>query len=324
VPHVLIAGKMHPSGIALIEAAADVTYTYVEGVTEAEYLPHLAAAEGLVIRTQPLRAEAIAGAAHLRVVSRHGVGYDAVDLAALNARGIPLAIVGDANSRAVAEHAMALMLAAEKEIVAGDRAVKGGDWARRNAYGGRELGGRRLLIVGYGRSGRRLARIAAGFGMSVEAFDPYLGVGAMAGEPARLAGDLAAALGEADFVSVHAPKGPRPVLGAAEIAAMRPGAILVNTARGGVVDERALLAGLDEGRIAAAGLDVFVDEPPEAGDALAMHPRVVATPHVAGLSRESMERLAIVSVRNVLDFFEGRLDPALVVNGAALASGRGP
>jgi D-3-phosphoglycerate dehydrogenase len=318
--HVLIAGRLDEAGLALLRGAPGVTYDYVEAVSEAAYLPLLGAAEGLVLRTQPLTAAAIAGAPALRVVSRHGVGYDAVDVAALSARGIPLMVVGDVNARSVAEHAMTLILAAAKDLRAMDAAVRGGAWARRDAYGGRELFGKRLLILGYGRSGRALARLAAAFGMAVEAYDPFVDPAGLGDEPARLAQDLGRALEAADVVSVHAPKGPRPALGAAELSRLKPGAILVNTARGGVVDEAALAEALREGRVAAAGLDVFEAEPPWAGHPLTAHAAVTLSPHVAGLTREATARMARVSVQNVLDVFAGRADPALVVNRDALAA----
>ncbi len=309
MPHVLIAGQIHPAGTERLRSAPGVTFDYVEGAGPQEYLPLLDRADGLVIRTQPLDADSIAGAGRLRVVSRHGVGYDAVDVAALTARGIPLAIVGAVNARSVAEHAMMLMLAAAKEVLAMDRAMRAGHWRERSGYGGRELHGKRLLVIGLGRSGRLVAGFGAAFGMHVEAHDPFAAQGAV-----PLAPDLMAALAQADFVSIHAPKGEGTLLGTAEIAGMKRGAVLVNTARGGMVDEAALLAALDEGRIAAAGLDVFAAEPPEPGDPLLRHPRVILSPHLAGLSAESMERMAVVSVQNVLDAFAGRLDPALVVN----------
>lgn len=322
MPHLLIAGRLHPSGLALLEAAPGVTFDYVADDAPDAYVRHLGAAEGLVIRTQPLTAALIATAPRLRVVSRHGVGYDSVDVAALSARGIPLAIAAGANARSVAEHAMALILAAAKDLRMMDRAVRGGDWARRNGFSGRELGGSRLLIIGYGRTGRMLARMAAGFEMTVEVYDPYLDAAALEGEPAARAADLGAALVEADVVSVHAPKGDGPpLLGAEEIARLKPGAILVNTARGGMVDEAALAAALREGRLSGAGIDVFADEPPAPGGPLLEAETAMLTPHLAGLSREGMERMAVYSVQNALDFFACRLDPSVVVNRAALPGG---
>jgi D-3-phosphoglycerate dehydrogenase len=315
MPHVLIAGRLHPSGIDLLKARSDVTFDYVEEISEPSYAPLIAKADGLVIRTQPLSAETVRRAGRLRIVSRHGVGYDAVDLAALNARGIALAVCGDVNSVSVAEQAMMLLLAAAKRAIRSDRAVRGGDWGWRNRLEQGELWGKRLLVVGFGRSGRHVARMAAGFGMEIRAFDPFLARQGWPEGPVAPIADLAAGLAWADFVSVHAPKADRPVIAAAELAVMKPAAILVNTARGGVVDEAALIASLREGRLAAAGLDVFEDEPPAPDNPLLAMDQVVLSPHIAGLTAECAERMAVSSVQNVLDFFAGRIDPALVVNG---------
>lgn len=322
MPHVLVAGKIHSSGIALLDAAPGVTYDYVEEVSEASYAPLVGRAEGLVIRTQPLSAETIAQAERLRIVSRHGVGYDSVHLPSLNSRGIALAIVGDVNSVSVAEHAMMLLLTAVKRTLRADRAVREGYWGWRNGLEARELAGKRLLILGYGRIGRHLARMAAAFGMEVAASDPFLERQGWPEGPAVPAGELKQALAWADAVSVHVPKAERPVIGAEELAAMKPTAVLVNTARGGVVDEAALIAALEEGRIAAAGIDVFDEEPPAQGSLLFHLDQVVLTPHIAGLTAECSERMAVSSVQNVLDFFLGRIDPALVVNRVELKGER--
>jgi len=315
MPHVLVAGKLHPSGIALLEARADVTFDYVEEISEPSYAPLIAAADGLVIRTQPLSAGTVGKADRLRIVSRHGVGYDAVDLPSLNDRGIALAVCGDVNSVSVAEQAMMLLLAAAKRAVRGDSAVRSGGWSWRNRLEQGELWGKRLLIVGYGRSGRHVARMASGFGMEIRAFDPFLQrQGWSEGATARAVG-LGDGLAWADFVSVHAPKAEVPVIGAAELALMKSTAVLVNTARGGVVDEAALTAALQDGRLAAAGLDVFEDEPPAQDNPLLSMDQVVLSPHIAGLTAECAERMAVSSVQNVLDFFAGDIDPALIVNG---------
>jgi len=317
MPHVLVAGKLHPAGLALLDSARAQGFTsdYVEEISEASYAPLIGRADALVIRTQPLSAATVARAERLRIVSRHGVGYDAVDLGALNARGIALAIVGDVNSVSVAEHAMMLMLAAAKRLVRADRAVRDpARWDWRNRLEQQEISGKRLLIVGFGRIGRHLARLAAAFRMELRAHDPVLeGAGWPAGEVPPVA-DLRSGLEWADFVSVHVPGGDRPVIGPAEIAAMKPGAILVNTARGGVVDEAALADALRSGRLGAAGLDVFATEPPAAASPLLGLDQVVLSPHTAGISLESAERMAVASVRNVIDFFAGTLDPALIVN----------
>ena len=314
MPHLLIAGKLHPAGLALLESRDGVTHDYVEEVTEPSYAPLICKADALVIRTQPLSSATIAVASRLKIVSRHGVGYDTVDVAALNKRQIPLCIVGDVNSLSVAEHAITLMLASAKRLVRADRSVRKGPWGWRNMLEAGEISGKNLLIIGYGRAGRHLARMAQGFEMQTHAFDPFLLEQGWPDGPTAPVASLADGLAWADVISVHAPKAERPILGAKEFAQMKRGVIIVNTARGGVVDESALGAALADGRVGAAGLDVFDDEPPAKDHPLLAFDQVVLSPHIAGLTRQAAERMAVSSVQNVLDFFAERLDPALIVN----------
>ena len=314
MPHLLIAGKLHPSGMALLNGTPGLTYDYVEQVSEESYAPLIDKADALVIRTQPLSAGTVAEADRLKIVSRHGVGYDAVDIAALNARRIPLCVVGDVNSVSVAEHAMMLILACARSLIRADHSVRGGDWGWRNSLESGDVAHNRLLILGYGRAGRRLAKLADGFEMEIRAYDPFLMNGSWPTGPATAVASLAEGLAWADVISVNAPKAGPPLLGAAEFKQIKPGAIIVNTARGGIVDEVALAAALADGRVAAAGLDVFDDEPPPHDHPLLAFDQVVLTPHIAGLTRQAAERMAVASVQNVLDYFAGHLDPDLIVN----------
>jgi D-3-phosphoglycerate dehydrogenase len=318
MPHVLVAGRLHESGIALLESAAGVTFDYVKDISEPSYAPLVGKADALVIRTQPLSAATVAQAQRLRIVSRHGVGYDAVDLDSLNRRGIALAIVGDINSVSVAEHVMLLLLALSKRLLTADRAVRDGDWAWRNRLEAAELAGKRLLIIGYGRVGRYLAPLALAFGMEVRAHDPILESQGWPAGPVAPFGDLHAGLAWADAVSVNVPKAGRPIIGAAELAVMKRTSVIINTARGGVVDETALAAALRNGQIAGAGIDVFEEEPPPPSSPLLGLDQIILTPHIAGLTAECGERMAVFCVQNVLDFFSGRLDPAVIVNGTQL------
>lgn len=322
MPHLLIAGKLHPSGLDLLRSSS-VTFDHVEEISEQSYQPCLERADGLVIRTQPLSAASVAKAPGLKVVSRHGVGYDAVDVAALNARGIPLCIVGDVNSSGVAEHAMMLILAATHRLIAADRATRAGDWGWRNGLQAQEVAGKRLLIVGFGRIGQKLAGMARAFGMEIAAYDPYLPADRWPAGAVRV-DDLALALVGADAVSLHLPRADRAVLGAAEIALMKPGAVVVNSARGGLVDEMALAEALRAGRLGGAGIEVFDAEPPAQNHPLFGIERAVLTPHNAALTVECAERMAIASVQNVLDYFAGTLDPALVVNASAIGGLKEP
>jgi D-3-phosphoglycerate dehydrogenase len=314
MPHLLIAGKLHPAGLALLKRADGYTYDYVDEVSEPSYAPMIGKADGLVIRTQPLSSATIAEATRLQIVSRHGVGYDSVDVAALNKRRVPLCIVGDVNSLSVAEHAMMLILACAKQAIRADRAVRTGHWGWRNTLEGGEISGKRLLIIGYGRSGRQLAEMAEGFKMVIRAFDPILVERGFPEGTVSPVTSLSDGLAWADVVSLHVPKSGRPILGHDEFARLKPGAIVVNTARGGIVDEAVLASALEDGRVAAAGLDVFSDEPPRKDHPLLAFDQVVLSPHIAGLTQQAAERMAVSSVQNVMDFFAGRLDPDLIVN----------
>jgi D-3-phosphoglycerate dehydrogenase len=222
MPHVLIAGKLHPAGFARLGSADGVTCDYVEEVSESSYAPLIGEADALVFRTQPLSSATIARASRLKIVSRHGVGYDSVDVAALNSRTIPLCIVGDVNSLSVAEHAMMLILACAKQMIRADRSVRVGRWGWRNRLEAGEISGKRLLIIGYGRSGRHLARMAEGFGMDIRAFDPFLVESGWPDGTVPPAAALADGLAWADVVSVHAPKAGRPILAAEEFARLKP------------------------------------------------------------------------------------------------------
>ncbi|WP_395661528.1 hydroxyacid dehydrogenase [Aestuariivirga sp.] len=318
MPHILVAGKLHAAGIARLQQAQGFTFTHIEEVSVDSYLPHLPGADAVVIRTQPMTAEAIATAPRLRIVSRHGVGYDAVDVKALNSRGIPLCIVGDVNSRAVAEHTLMLMLAVARRAAAHNAAARSGNWNIRNRFETVELDGKTLLLAGFGRIGRRVAELARAFGMTVMAYDPFVKPDLLAKHGVRPAEDLLKALGEADYVSLHMPgQASGAVIFEEELAAMKPSAILINAARGGLVDEIALDKALREGRLSGAGLDVLRTEPPAPDHPLLSNDRVLISPHTAGLTAECAARMAVASVQNVIDHFAGRLDPSLVVNAQA-------
>jgi D-3-phosphoglycerate dehydrogenase / 2-oxoglutarate reductase len=315
---VLVAGKVHEAGMALLRQRPDIAIDYVEAVMTEAYRPFLADADAILIRTQPMTAADLALAPKLKIVSRHGVGYDAVDVGALNARRIPLAIVGDVNSRAVAEHTMMLMLAAARRTVAHHIASTTGQWNERNRFDSTELDGKSLLLLGVGRIGRRVAELAKAFGMTVSSFDPFVTAEQMAALGVSHAPDMSSALAAADYVSVHMPGGQGPLIGAAELARMRPSAIIVNASRGGIIDELALDAALRARRLRAAALDVLVDEPPAPDHPLLSNPFITISPHNAGLTEECTMRMSVAAARNILDAFDGKLDHRLIVNAAAV------
>lgn len=236
MPHVLVAGKIHPAGIELLRSAPGFTVELISPVSVDSYAPFLPQADALLIRTQPLTAVEIASARQLKIVSRHGVGYDSVDIAALSARHIPLAVVGDVNSRSVAEHTLALLLALAKRVCYFDQAIRAGDWNSRNTFSAVELAERTLFILGFGRIGREVARLAQAFRMKVVAWDPYVADSAFADLGVARVRDIDAGLQQADAVTIHLPRvGDRPLIGRAELALLKPGALIINTARGALL-----------------------------------------------------------------------------------------
>jgi D-3-phosphoglycerate dehydrogenase / 2-oxoglutarate reductase len=317
MPHILVAGKIHEAGIAVLKAARGFTFEVVPEVSLASYAPLAPKADAILIRTQPLPADVIASAPNLKIVSRHGVGYDAVDVKALSARAIPLCIVGDVNSRAVAEHTLMLMLAAGRRTVAHDAAIRHGNWNERNRFDAVELDGKMLLVMGFGRIGQRVAQLAQAFGMSVVVHDPFIPAPFVRNAGCSLAPSLDEALHAADYVSLHLPAAEAPIMGAPQFALMKPGAILVNAARGELIDEQALTTALDTGHLRHAALDVLSQEPPAPDHILLNHPKVTLSPHNAGLTQECAARMGVAAAENILAYFSGTLNAALVVNAAS-------
>ena len=320
MPHVLVAGRIHDAGLALLRSASGVTFDLVEEVSTESYSPLVEHADAVLIRTQPMPAAVINAAPRLKIVSRHGVGFDAVDIAALNKRGIPLVVVGDVNSQSVAEHTMMLILSLAKRTLTYDSKTRRSEWNYRNSFDATELAGKTLLLVGFGRIGRSVAKLAEAFSMEVLVHDPFVDEATIRSTGAIPASDMNLALAQADVISVHIPlSAGGALIGAPELAKLKPTAVVVNTARGGLIDEEALATALEKGRLAGAGLDVFTAEPPQRDHRLFSNERVILSPHSAGLTLESAIRMSESAVQNILDFFAGSLDPKLVVNAASVS-----
>ena len=318
--HVLVLGHVHASGLDRLRAAGHALEILAE-TDAAGIQAAMPRADAILVRTAPVRAVAIDAAPNLRVVSKHGVGVDNIDVAALTARRIPCAVAATANRVAVAEHALFLMLELAKAGRRHDREVRAGNWLVRNEVRAFELYGKRLLLVGFGRIGLEVARRAQAFGMEVVAFDPLQPDERLAAAGVARAADLRTALAEADVVSLHLPYSPavRNLIDAAALAAMKPTAILINTARGGLVDETALADALRAGRLRGAGIDVLEAEPPPAGHPLFAVPDVLLSPHSAAVTAEAMLRMAVESADNVVAALAGTLDPGVVINPEVLS-----
>jgi D-3-phosphoglycerate dehydrogenase len=316
MPRILVARATDAAALALFDARDDVTYEVLETPSVEDLEARIAELDAIVLGLTPVQAPLIAKAKRLKVVSRFGVGYDNVDVPALTAQGIPLTTVGDANAVTVAEHALMLMLAATRELVVHDAAVRGGNYGLRGQRRRADLWRKTVLVVGFGRIGQRVARLCHALDMTVVVADPYVAPAAVAAAGFRHLKDFHDGLGEADFVTLHMPGQPdgAPVLGPAEFAAMKPGAFLVNTARGSLVDEDALHEALTGGRLRGAGLDVTRQEPPAPDCPLLGLENLVLTPHIGSLTEEGVRRMAMESVQNCLDGIDGCLRPEYVVN----------
>src|SRR6185312_10390259 len=230
----------------------------------------------------------------MKVVTRIGVGFDAVDVPALSRRKIPLMVVGIANSPSVAEQALFMMLTLAKRANELHALVKDGQWSTRLSKLPYDLYGKTVLIIGFGRIGTRTAKRCLAMEMNVLIYDPYKAAAEVKAASCEPVADLDAALPRADFLSIHCPKTPETVgmFNAARLRRLKPTAYLINTARGGIVDEPALYDALVSGKLAGAGLDVFEMEPPPIGHSLFELPNVIMAPHVAGVTREAVDRMS--------------------------------
>jgi len=258
----------------------------------------------------------LAASEDMKVVTRIGVGYDAVDVPALSRRKVPLMVAGTANSPSVAEQALFMMLTLAKRANEMHAMVKDGTWAQRLGRLPFDLYGKSVLIVGFGRIGTRTAKRCLAMEMQVLVYDPYKPAAEIKASGCEPVDDLDVALPRADFVSIHCPKTSETVgmFNAARLKLMKPAAYLINTARGGLVDEKALHDALVSGKLAGAGLDVFEQEPPPVGQSLFGLPNVILAPHVAGVTREAVDRMSEQTARNILSALDGEPIRQNVIN----------
>jgi D-3-phosphoglycerate dehydrogenase / 2-oxoglutarate reductase len=314
---VLVPHTMGRAGTDLLSARDDIEMkTYSADIVQADLIPLLADAAGIALSGTPYRRKELDASLAMEVVARIGVGYDAVEVPALTARGVPLMTAGTANSTSVAEHALYLIMALAKRGPAMDGLVRGGRWRERHTALPMELSGKTVLIVGFGRIGTRSARRCAAMEMEVLVFDPYVSPDTIRDAGYMPVGDLDADLARADFVSIHCPKNAETtgMFGAARLARMKRGAALVNTARGGIVDEAALAAALRSGHISGAGLDVLAEEPTPTDNPLLALPQVIVSPHMAGVTTESVAGMARTTAENILSVLDGHPIRAHAVN----------
>lgn len=316
----LITESFSHAGRALFKERGDIeAIEFPNMISAAEFetlLKQQAPVHGVALGATRFGEVELEAARDMQVVARIGVGYDSVDVAALSRRKVPLMVAGTANSPSVAEQALFMMLTLAKRGVELHALVKGGQWSTRLGLLPFDLFGKTVLIVGFGRIGTRTAKRCLAMEMNVLVYDPYKSATEIKAAGCEQVTDLDAALPRADFVTLHCPKTPETtgMFNAARLARMKPTAYLVNTARGGIVNEAALYDALVSGRLAGAGLDVFEQEPPPPGHALFELPNVVIAPHVAGVTREALERMGEQTARNMLSALDGEPIRRNVIN----------
>lgn len=314
----LLPSTMARAGWEVLAARNDVeALPFDQNLPAEQFHRLLADADGVGLGLTPFGEAELSAGPKVQVVARHGVGYDSVDVAALTRRRIPLMVTGTANSPSVAEQALYLMLELAKRGAAMHAMVQERHWGER--LSGElpvDLFAKTVLVVGFGRIGSRIAKTCLALGMRVLVYDPYVdarGIGAAGCSAER---DLDAAVAQADFITIHCPKTPETtgMFDAVRLARMRASAYLVNTARGGIIDEGALHAALTRGTIRGAGLDVFDREPPATDHPLLGLPNLVTAPHMAGVTKESFDRMAVAVANNLLSVLDGKPAMDNVVN----------
>src|SRR5471032_3002832 len=317
---ILITESFSPKGRELFKDRDDIEVVEFPNMISAKdfetMLREQAPAHGVALGGTRFGEPELEASKDMKVVTRIGVGYDAVDVPALSRRKIPLMVAGSANSPSVAEQALFMMLTLAKRAVEMHSIVRDNKWAARLGMLPYDLYGKTVLIVGFGRIGTRTAKRCLAMEMNVLVFDPYKPAAEIKAAGCEPVADLDAALPRADFVSIHCPKTPETVgmFNAARLKRMKPSAYLINTARGGIVVETALYDALVSGKLAGAGLDVFEQEPPPSGHSLFELPNVIMAPHVAGVTREAVERMSVQAARKIVSPLDGEPIRQNVIN----------
>jgi len=321
---ILVTESFSRAGRAILETRDDIELvTFPNMISAPDFeamLRQHAPVHGVALGPTRFGEKELDASGEMKVVTRIGVGYDAIDVPALSRQKVPLMVAGTANSPSVAEQALFMMLTLAKRAAEMHALVRDGTWGHRLGMLPFDLFGKTVLIIGFGRIGTRTAKRCLAMEMKVVVFDPYKPADEVKAAGCELAPDLDAALPGADFVSIHCPKTPETIsmFDAARLRRMKPSACLINTARGGLVDEQALYDALTSGRLAGAGLDVFDQEPPP-GHALFKLTNVILAPHVAGVTHEALDRMSEQTARNLLSALDGHPIRENVINQDILA-----
>jgi D-3-phosphoglycerate dehydrogenase len=319
--NVLVTEPMHHNGLNILHHHPEINLIKIDDIAPSTLREAMRNVDAVLVRTARLTADILDVAPNLQIVSKHGVGCDNIDVAYLSSRKIPVAIAAGANALSVAEHTLGLMLAVARDLPVLDQMVKNGRWSEgRNSYRSADLKGAKIVILGFGRVGQKVAPLCKAFGMDVVVADIALDADLAAVMGCRGVVDFRPELHDADFLSLHVPldDSTRHIVAVDELALMKPGSILINCARGDVVDEDALFDALDSGHLRGAGIDVLAEEPPAADNRLMSRHDVVMTPHNGAGALSAAVGVSEMSAQNVLDAFDGKLRRECIFNLADL------
>ena len=313
---ILIIQPIHESGIELLKNNINYEFEIIEDTEISNLKSKIVDCDAVSIRTANLPAEAINAAENLKIISRHGVGYDNIDLKSSKDKNITIAITATANAVAVAEHVMFMLLSISKRKNMYDESVKTGKFNERNRLPKTvELWNKNILIAGFGRIGKALIKRCLGFEMNVFVYDPFVSSDVIENIGGKKVENLEDSLKKMDAVSLHVPltEKTKNLINYKLLKTMKKNCIIINAARGGIVNETDLDRALNENLIFGAGIDVFEKEPPDDNNPLLKNEKVFLSPHTASFTEECMTRMGIETIQNIIDFFDEKLDKSKIV-----------
>ena len=313
---ILIIQPIHETGIKLLKNNNNYEFEIIEDTEISNLKSKIVDCDAVSIRTANLPAEAINAAENLKIISRHGVGYDNIDLKSSKDKNITIAITATANAVAVAEHVMFMLLSISKRKNMYDDSVKTGKFNERNRLPKTvELWNKNILIAGFGRIGKALIKRCLGFEMNVFVYDPFVSSDVIENIGGKKVENLEDSIKKMDAVSLHVPltEKTKNLINYELLKTMKKNCIIINAARGGIVNETDLDRALNENLIFGAGIDVFEKEPPIDNNPLLKNEKVFLSPHTASFTEECMTRMGIETIQNIVDFFDEKLDKSKIV-----------
>ena len=314
--NILIIQPIDKSGIEILENHPDYNFEIIDGTNLEEIKKKIIECDGISIRTAKLPAEVIKGAKNLKIISRHGVGYDNIDLEAAKEKNITISITATANAVAVAEHVMFMLLNISKRKDMYDKTVKSGRFNDRNKLPKTiELWNKNILIMGFGRIGKSLIKRCIGFEMNVYIYDPFVSKEEIESLGGKKIEDLKEGVKKMDALTLHMPLNEKTknIINYDVLKNMKKNCIIINASRGGIINENDLNKSLNENKIFGAGLDVFDTEPPDNDNPLLKNDKTFLSPHTAAFTEECMVRMGKETIQNIIDFFDKKLEKSKIV-----------